>query len=324
MYLMDEIAEATQKLLRGGFKVDHPAVSVFPTLTERLKGIPRFLFDEAAINTAVEITLGRPKIILDALSSVRVPYPAMWVEWPESGRERLRAEFEGLITDARPLPSRVGFLLEADQGGRSGTATWVWNGGLGPDTPPNVGPISPFFNLDHHFHFQPREGFLRGNLAQIWLGNAVQEKALLDIWHTAEHRLSDWGVAYCNFYGIKSLEWMFADVYGEYIMIWAIILMLTSSRKVIDYRPVDRSKINHIRSRKSKTPLLDHTEVILHINSSLNGIGQRRQPLGYSRKSPRIHMVSSFLNHRGNKHWIVQPFLRGSGETIHRQVKVRL
>ena len=58
----------------------------------------------------------------------------------------------------------------------------------------------------------------------------------------------------------------YADVYGEYIVAWAVMLLLTSSRKAVDYRPVDRSKLNQVRSKKHKALLFDHTEVTLHIN----------------------------------------------------------
>jgi hypothetical protein len=34
-------------------------------------------------------------------------------------------------------------------------------------------------------------------------------------------------------------------------------------------------------------------------------------------------MVSSYLNRRNDKHWVVQPFMRGSGDIIHRQINVR-
>jgi hypothetical protein len=47
------------------------------------------------------------------------------------------------------------------------------------------------------------------------------------------------------------------------------------------------------------------------------------QPLGYLRKSPRVHLVSSYLARRGDKHWIVEPYWRGSGDVIHRQTHVR-
>jgi hypothetical protein len=287
---MDDIAATAGLLSQAG--IHHPTTACFPQLVKQLEGAPRFLFDEAAIDTAVELTLGRPKIMLDSLVNVRIPYPIMWVEWPESGRVRLREEFEGLISDERPLPKRVGFLLETDESGRRGTATWVWNGGFGNYTPPNVAPVSPFFDLDRKFD-QPLnrvEDFQRGNLPQVWRGNPVQEAALLEIWRTAAHQLSPWGEQYFAWMqqrlddnAIASrLSHLYADVYGEYIMIWAIVLMLTSSRRIVDYRPIDRNKLNRNRVKRRQAPLLNHTEVVLRIGEE-NVIGQRRQPLGYKR-----------------------------------------
>jgi hypothetical protein len=113
-----------------------------------------------------------------------------------------------------------------------------------------------------------------------------------------------------------------ADVYGEYIEIWSVMMLLTASRKAVDYRPVDRGRLNKSRRKKHEVPLLDHTEVILHITRP-GMAGPVRAPLGYSRKSPRIHMVSRYLARRGDKHWIVEPYLRGSGSPVERHIHVR-
>ena len=226
-------------------------------------------------------------------------------------------------------------LIEAEPGGRRGQVTWFWTGAdLGEDIErfPNIAPICPFFDLDAQIP-QPADritGFLKGNLAKIWHDHPVQMEALFSIWRTADHRPSPWGNIYMRSivlrHGEKTLReqlpYMFSDVYGEYIEIWCVLLMLTASKTVVDYRDVSRAKINKHRAKAQKPPLLDHTEVTLHINPRTVA-GRPGQPLGYKRKSPRVHMVSSFLNRRGSKHWIVQPFWRGEGEVIHRQVRVK-
>ena len=340
MYLMDALSSSVALMhwvnpsSAPEVDLNRHVLDIYPAVVEKLKGTPRFLLDTNTIHTAVELTLGRPKVLLEAMRHLRVPYERMWIEWPEEGRAKLRETFgdQGRIDEHRPLPARIGFLIEADkETGRTGRITWIWNGPplLRPADFPNIAPISPVFDLDARID-QPSEriaGFLRGNLARIWKDNPVQLKALFDIWRTAKHEPSEWGWTYINHYQRTTgrleqhLGDLFADVYGEYIIIWAIILLLTSSRKIVDYKPVSRAKINKARVKRREVPLLDHTEVTLDI-----GIrrvpGQTGQPLGYIRKSPRIHMVSSYLARRGDKHWVVMPYWRGSGETIHRQVKV--
>jgi hypothetical protein len=331
---MDTIANAAM-MVRTARLPNDPLLKIFPAIDQKLRGTPRFLLDENAIHTAVELTLGRPKVLLEAMRHLRIPYRRLWVEWPESGRAKLREEFgdQGYIGPDRPLPERLGFLLECDESGRKGQVTWIWTSPeheeLGGSFP-NVGAISPYFDLDSQTA-QPSiriEGFLRGNLCRLWKDNPIQTEALFDIWRTAEHRPSDWGYEYITTIAGQgasvehAIANMWADVYGEYIIIWAVMLLLTSSRKTVDYRPVDRSRINKLRQKRKQFPLFDHTEVIMHLGQhSLQG--QRRQPLNFKRKPPRIHVVSSFLNRRGDKHWVVAPFMRGSGDTIHRQIKVR-
>jgi hypothetical protein len=330
MYLMDHIIEIAHEV-RKRKATNHPVMGCYPDLEDKLLGCPRFLFDDNSIHTAVEITLGRPKVLREIMQHIRIPYRRMWIEWPESGRQKLRETF-GTADDPiesfhRPLPTRIGFLLESDETGRKGSATWAWtNTHITDNDPPNVCPISPYFDLDGYFkQSQVREqNFLKANLARIWLGNQIQERALVSIWETAQHAPNEWGFKYLKY--AKSDSWQinnfYADVYGEYIMIWAIMILITSSRKILNYETVDNTKWNKVRTKQGKAPRLDHTKTTLYINKEVQ-IHQKGVPLGFIRKSPRVHMVQSYPNHRGDKHWVVQPFSRGKGEVISRHIKVK-
>jgi hypothetical protein len=340
-YLIDDVA-GTAAMVRALRRQDK-VLAIYPQLVEKLTGAPRFLFDDAATRTVVELTLGRPKIMLDALRDFSVPYPALWVEWPEEARKKIRDVFPGLndgINDMTPLPQRVGFFIETDETGRRGQITWLWNGGNAEVTKelirqmgapvPNVAPISPYFDFDRVHERQHTESFLRNNLVKYWADNPIQLESLYGIWQTADHRFSPWGKNYIasmlQYVGEKELEkrvpYMWSDVYGEYVVALAAMMLLTSSRRIVTYKRVDRAKQNKLRRLRKQAPLMDHTEVTLFVGET-HATGQRRQPLGYARKSPRVHMVSAYLNHRGGKSWVVAPFFRGTGETIHRRVQVR-
>jgi hypothetical protein len=336
MYLMDHILDTVYQAKKRRL-IKNSVISIFPELEEKLKGCPRFLFDDSAIHTAVELTLGRPKVLREAMAHLTIPYTKMWVEWLESGREKLRKTFsiDAFEHPNRPLPTRLGFLLETDGSGRKGVVTWVWsNHFIKKGEPPNVGPISAFFDLDFDYSSltgsRTRQSFLDANLAHIWKNNKIQLDALLSIWDTGYHRPSEWGKKFLEVpfpgspygYNNERVEHFYADVYGEYIMIWSCLMLLTSSRKIIDLEEVDMSNLNKIRRRMDKPQKLDHTIVSLHLNENVR-IHTQGMPLGYLRKSPRIHMVGSYLNRRGDKHWIVQPFWRGEGEVISRHVKVK-
>jgi hypothetical protein len=332
MYLMDTIIEVAHRV-RDMKMTRNLTVGIFPIMERKLQGCPRYLFDEKSIHTAVELTLGRPKVLREAMNHLIIPYPKLWVEWPESGRQKLRETFgpneAGINDPSRPLPTRLGFYLESD--GRKGTATWVWNNHLmNEGEPPNIAPISPFFDLDGDF---PQDdyivnNFLAANIAALWKNNQIQLEALQGIWRTAQHKPSDWGYSFLgellgnSVKSKRALSYLYADVYGEYIMIWSILMLLTSSKKIIELKPVDMSELNKRRIKKGNVPKLDHTMVYMHINPQLVQ-HQQRAPLDYKRKSPRIHLVSHYLARRGNKHWIVQPYWRGSGEVVSRHIKVK-
>jgi hypothetical protein len=322
---MDSLAE-TAAWVTQARKQDNLLLSVYPMLTQKLDGTPRFLLEDDAIHTAVELTLGRPKIMLEAINYIRIPYPKMWIEWGESGRANLRDKFpeNTQYEPNRPLPVHVGFLLESDNG-RKGSATWAWDSPPIIDgfNPPNVGIISAYFDLDRRFSLPSDriKGLGGGNLAKLWKDNPTQLKALFGIWETSEHHPNEWGAEYLTQSPID-LNVAFADVYGEYIMIWAIMLLLTASRPIVDYTPVDLSKLNKARAKRQQTPRLDHTKVTMHVDQATIK-SQVRAPLGYTRKSPRVHMVSRYLARRGDKHWICEPYLRGKGDVIHRRVTVK-
>lgn len=303
-----------------------PALRAYVELSERLQGIPRFILDANATRTAVELTLGRPKILIEAMQHIVVPYRRLWVEWNDNDRQQLRDKFNepDSYSELRPMPGRVGFLLESDATGRRGTACWAW-AAPGADIP-NVGVIQPHYDLDRTFELEEDRyhGLLNGNLATMWKNNTIQLEALFDIWRTCEHRPVDWAEQFWkmlpNYKLAQALS--YSDVVGDYITIWVVMLMLTASRSVLNYHHVSMAKLNKHRRKRGDTPLLDHTNIALHLTPHQ----QRpvvRSPLGYSRKSPRIHMVSSYLARRGNKHWLVYPYMRGSGDTIHRVVNVK-
>jgi hypothetical protein len=330
---MDVILEYSDAV-RKQHKTDHPVLKVFPHLEDRFQGCPKFLFDEHSIHTAVELTLGRPKVLKEAMNNLRIPYPKMWIEWPEIGRQKLRDTLapHERYNAARPLPTKIGFLIEADEKGRKGIVTWAWtNLSMGDDDPPNVCPISQFFDLDANFPQDMRHfnNFLQANLANIWKDKPIQVEALKDIWRTSIHKPSDWGEGYLKFYGTKPgyndqfiLDNLYADVYGEYIMVWSVLMLLTSSKKIVNLEKVDYGKLNVARQKKGKFPLANYTRVTMHLSEEAR-MSQQGVPLGFTRKSPRIHMVSSYLGVRGNKHWIVQPYWRGKGDIVSRHIHVR-
>lgn len=327
MYLMDMVAQWAVRLGRAG---PDPTMRGYIDLADRLQGCPRYLLDANACRTAVELNLGRPKILREAMTHLRIPFPRLWVEWEDADRQKLRERFHEPLTfpELRPMPGRVGFLLDTEDG-RRGRATWAWttpNAPSGMLDIPNVGAVEAYFDLDRVFPLPDDrvEGLLRGNLGRMWADNPIQLDALFDIWRTAQHKPTAWaaGLWDClpNPELAKALS--YADVVGEYIMIWSVLLLLTASRPIVDLSQISLAKLNKHRCRKGAVPLLDHTRISLHLTPQ----AQRpvvRNPLGYSRKSPRIHIVSRYLARRGTRHWVVQPYMRGSGAQIHRMVNVR-
>jgi hypothetical protein len=334
MYLMDTVATAAAVTadIATAYPTHDNILRVYGDIAGKLKGAPRFLLDAKATRTAVEINLGRPKVILDAMQNLRIPYTTMWFEWEDRDRKRLKDAFHQELNyrELRPDPGRIGCLVEAAPDGRSGTLTWLWTTPKKdePETEnfANVGAVATYFDLDERQPFDPdrAEGLRRGNLFPLWHDNPVQLAALAEIWRYARFAPSEWGERFIAINEDPDLmrALAYGDVVGEWIMAICVLLLLTASRPIVDYREVDQRRLNKRREKRGEAPLFDHTVVSLHLSDRAARL-QPRQPLSYLRKSPRIHIVSAYLARRGDKHWVVSPYWRGEGETISRHVHVR-
>lgn len=323
MLLMDSISE-TAKLAESSPIKNHSLLTAYRDVSQRLNGAPRFLFADDATKTAVELTLGRPKVLREAMEHVIIPYDRLWVEWFEPARQKLRDTFkiDNYETPHRPIPQRVGFLLESDgPSRRSGRVTWAWiSPGL---SVPNIAPFEAIFDLDQTFPFLSGDiSAFTNNLAFIWKDNPIQYEAFKSIWRTSRHTLSPWGEKLLRNASQYEIDNCRADVYGEYITVWAILILLTASRPTLQHELINQQKINKNRIKRGEVPLHSYSSVTLHLSPQPSNTIVRG-PLGHARKSPRIHLVSSYLARRGTKHWIVQPYMRGKGETISRRVFVR-
>ena len=300
---------------------DFPITEVFVDLNRRMRLCPRFLLDEHVVRSAIELSLGRPAVFRNALRHIRLPYERIWIEWEEKHRERLRRELQDVPDPLKPVPERLGFLIESD--GRRGTITWAWQNPplAGLPNPPNISPFDVQFDLDAQIpqEFGLLEGLKIATLGTLWRDDPVQLEALCDIWRTSRHVPSVWGSRWLNRLGTDGARYFLSDIYGELIGVYAIMLLLTASHPTVEYKEISRTKLNKARIKKHAVPLFGHTEVTMNIS---HRVVQQRQGQPHARKSPRIHVVSSYLARRGDKHWITSSYVRGSGDAIERHIKV--
>lgn len=349
---MDTIIHAGVIAIQNGLH-RHPTMATYVNLAKKLapelpelhggkpnKSPPpaRFVYDENAIRTATELTLGRPKVYRQVMAQSRAPYPCFWIEWEDIGRVKLREKFKQpeALQELRPFPQRFGFFIETgpnydtrNPSYRRGKITWAWTQkthklNLPPEMAflsdmPNISGITSHFDLDADFQIELIEKYPL-QLAQIWADNPIQHEAFTSIWRTVRQEADEAAIA-----GIIGQQrpgedkladfaraMLYADVVGEYIMTWACMMVMSAARNRnstgggVELRSVDMSKLNKGRLRNGKVPLLNHRTV--HIVSGSRAV-QMRGPLDYSRKSPHIHLVGSYLGWHGK---IVFPYTRGS------------
>jgi len=324
--LMDDVA-ATAAVVASGAVRDgerSPSLGIFVDLDRRMRLCPRFLLDEHVVRSAIELSLGRPSVFREAMRHIHLPYERLWVEWEEKHRERLRQDVQDYTPDPlKPVPDRIGFLIEGS--GRRGNITWAWQNPplKAMPNPPNVSPFDVQFDLDAQIpqEFGLLEGLKNATLGELWRDSPVQLEALCDILRTARHVPSAWGQRWLNHYGKGAERFFLSDIYGELIGVYAILLLLTASRPTVEYKQVSQVKINKTRTKKRTAPLFDHVQVTMHLNHRVVASASRG-PLGRTRRSPRLHIVSGYLARRGDKHWLISPYQRGRGDAIERHIKV--
>jgi len=321
---MDDVAATALAVASARVRGGEGALTIFTDLERRMRLCPRFLLDEHVVRSAIELSLGRPTVFREAMRHIRLPYERLWVEWKEKHRERLRQDFLDYVPDPlKPVPDRIGFLIEGQ--GRKGTVTWLWQNPplQGLPNPPNVSPFDVQFDLDACIpqEFGLLEGLQNATLGKLWQDNPVQLEALFNIWRTSRHVPSTWGREWLSRYGKDVERFFLSDIYGELIGVYAVLLLLTASRPTVEYKQISQAKINKARIKKRVAPLFDHTEVTMHLNHRAVA-SVSRGPLERIRRSPRLHIVSGYLARRGDKHWLVSPYQRGSGDAIERHIKV--
>lgn len=322
MLLMDMVTLAAHRAREADIAND-PTLRLYCRLAEKLNPAhgpipPRYVLDKNATMIATELSLGRPKVLNDIVHRTIVPYSQMWVEWEDSARKILRERFRQheMLDIIRPYPARMGFFIETDPKNlRRGKVTWAWSAKDNAVDLPNVSPVTAHFDLDADLGLDPQLRQHPLTIAEPWRDNPEQYTALHKIWHTVRHHFEEQAYPFALTQFDRDL--IYADVVGEYLMVFLVLLLLTSARKAVELRPVDLSRLNKARAKAKKTALLNHHIVHLYYgdrNQKSTPV-MARGPLGYSRKSPRVHLVSSYPAVRAGKPTIVMGHPRGYGSS---------
>lgn len=290
-------------------------------LAPRVAAAPvRYVLDDASAALVTRTAFAEDTMLDHSLDLLRFPSTAFWIEWDDRGRVAFLQRHGLADRDGATPKGRAGALVCADESGRRGTISAIWENETGEA---DLSPFTIEFDLDDPAFFSARDG------ADWFCGVGLAKAAMLNpLYERARFRLAAPWFDYFARYSKgperfkAAVEANLNSVSADLAFVSAFCLLL-SARGALSYRASDLDRLNAARVRKGNTPLLEHVTVSL----DLSGDVRQSEGGGVSpRAAPRLHHVCGHLVRRADAlHWR-RSHLRGNpraGMIALRTIEVR-
>lgn len=324
---------------------------------DKLAGAPRFILANDVTEALIESSIAYPEALAGCIDAIRIPWRIAWFEWDDefarSVWRRSHAKKPG--SERSFLPKRGGFLVEADESGRSGEISVCWpipepdgKGGLTENYDRGL-LMSNFqairFDLDLQDMDIRRivgaESFERETgipIGDINFTNDVEPARSRYIDRIKATMMMDWSKTevaallsgQLHHHGtIRFISNAVSDIWSEYCMLVPAAAMM-NARNAVRIAQADRTRINKSRAKAGRLPLLDHQVVSMNISPEEKA--ERRQAAACRRSGPRAtHWVRGHLVHRSGAIFWRRPHIRmgigdrpaGKTVKVHGQPDVR-
>ena len=340
MILADHILAA-----RGTPLDIHGTITSFAASLETAE---RFVLSDDIGMAGYQLIQSKPASLLDAMPLCRLPYPSMWFEWGGTCADLAgwnqfpTCEPPGHRDFARPIPWRMGCLVEGEDNGQRGQMTWAWmhkaSGvnvcGLGVNfdwskdgdviadarralgSPPTdtvaelfmrrwLGEL-PDAGLDEVMRLHKGWGKIANDPKQreAVRGLLRHERSWFS---THAHALVSFALDNMPEDFLKLVTAWEGDICGEAPFVAAVVLML-NSRNAVDREPADLGKLNRARRRRGRVEFLPHTVTRLHLSHARM---RNAEASGMTREAMRQHIVRGHFKIRKTGVYWWTPFLRG-------------
>lgn len=295
-------------------------------IAEAIRDAARFDLMPGVIATAHVVRDSPLDARLKALTLTRLPFARTWFEWPGGigGPGTIQDE-----TRTRPVPRRMGALVETDESLRRGSIDFCWvqddMGGI------NLCPLRVTFDwneepqpvedagltgiradiaagfVDRLRHATDRDSIRRSSDAALLLDNERFGVVLSPYWRRCIARL----ILRQQFSAITAmLESAMRDITGEADILRSVIMCLNSRNMTrASYQPAPE-RLNKQRARKGRAPLLDTTTIRIKLSPGLAA----RVGNGGERNASKAHVVRGHFKIRRSGVYWWSPFLRGEGK----------
>lgn len=248
----------------------------------------RYVLDGDASNACADLVRSGDGLFSVENPLLRMPAEHFWVE--------LFEESDGGGPDYR---GRMGYLVSANDGGRSGTIV--------PYSETSEGlrrrlPCEIAFDLDGGIPRQPGT-YALAHPHMTHLAELLSHCRLCPDHERIAARQPD-SVAQT-----ETLSMLAEGTWFALPLLFAFVALLNSPQ-VVETRHSDLHRLNRARARRGRAPLLDHIEVRLALGERAAGAGQGNA----LRLAPRLHVVRGHVVHRHGKTFWRQAHLRGDSQ----------
>lgn len=274
----------------------------------------RFVLSDNLTRLCGDLAYSRGARNLPCADLLHVPAEALWIEWCNEPWQGTLERY-GFPASAQQPPwqraGRRGALILSTPDGRRGKVRTLWSGAAEPQV--LASSVEAYFDFDTQRDEEPVVP--DGDAApavRVYDGASHGEDLLARCFRFRYER------TWWNYYRravLSSTERMaiMRHVLGTIaidIPILLAFLLLLGSRANLPrmYQGFDR--LNHLRLRSGKAPLLDHVEVHAPLLPQYQPYGAAQQP--GARRSPRLHHVRGHLVRRGSSLFWRVPHMRGS------------
>jgi hypothetical protein len=301
----------------------------------------RFVLDREVVVAAELVTEARPSSLVQGLALCRLPYATTWFEY--SGHDRPGTSAVGTI-----VPHRVGLLCDAPPDAPNEITVHVfWRNGGKSDHVEHC-PVALLVDLtaDGHLARDPvlgrqklgatTEGLKQALLATRHDRNCkvAADPKELEAALTLSNRIlfiksryfAPLAAEIVTQRGQAALEWLLncsrSNVESEANLLLGI-LMLLSARNGTNRQPADLARLNSVRLKRGKRPLLDHWTVTLRLSK---GLSLRMARSGIPAQETRAHLVRGHFKIRRSGIYWWSPHVRGKPALgrIHQDYRVRM
>jgi hypothetical protein len=308
MRLLDLVAQSSPS---------HPALAPESRLpaphhfADTLRWCPlRLVLTDEIVHCATTLAHAEGDQLSGCLDLLRVPAERLWVEWAEPPRRAALTLLSALAPPAATTAKRRGVLIEANSAGRAGTLRTFWS--AGDDTPHTAAMVSEF-DLDRPIR-QPYD--IEAAFGGAPAGVSLWQEPALDglLQHIRSRMDASWqeyfrAVPLTTHQKAAMLRASLAGTVLDTPMLWALFLIMGAKDGALR-RTAKLERINRVRRRSGKMPLLEHVEVSgpLYFQCNRGPRGER----AVDRRSPHRNEMRGHLARRGSKIFWHSPHLRGN------------